>query len=116
MYTTKKLYKKVVRKRKMQYGLEQRNAVYELRKKDPRAFWKHVKSKKAKPTHPDIALDEFYAFFKELSDMNGAFEDRDLESSLQGVDENVVEPNVDEYLDASHYSRRDYACCKEVEK
>jgi hypothetical protein len=55
-------------------------------------------SNKAKPTHPDIALDELYAFAKELGDMNGAFEDRDVESFLQGVDENVVEPNVDEYL------------------
>jgi hypothetical protein len=54
MYEKKRVYKHVVRKAKRRYFAEKRRAMSELRRKDPRAFWKHLKREIEKVQHSRI--------------------------------------------------------------
>jgi hypothetical protein len=73
----------------------------ELRRKDPRAFWKHLKGNRKSATQPNITGTEFFHYFKQLGESYTVVDDAETELFIDDIDkQDCVEQNVDTYLDA----------------
>lgn len=73
MLEAKKDYKYYCRSCKLKYSYEQGRKMNEMRKKQPREFWKMYKHKKQTPTESEISTENFYQYFKSLSNQDPPF-------------------------------------------
>ena len=64
MLDAKKDYKYFCRKCKLKYKYDQGKNMNEMRKKQPREFWRLFKNKSNTETGHEISLDDFYHYFR----------------------------------------------------
>lgn len=67
MLDAKKDYKYFCRSCKLKYSYEQGRKMSDMRKKQPREFWKLFKQKKKMSTEPEVTTEDFLQYFKSLA-------------------------------------------------
>ena len=86
MLEAKKDYKYYCRSCKLKYSYEQGRKMKEMRKKQPREFWKMFKYKKQTPTESEISIEEFYQYFKSLSNQDPPFVNMEADNLIHNLD------------------------------
>ena len=88
----KREYNKIKKKRKKQYKRKEGEKVSKLAKKDPKTFWKNIKSQyKTSNGNTEIPITDMYTHF---NDLYGA------EAQNQQRDAGFISDQYDDYLDA----------------
>ena len=86
MLEAKKDYKYYCRSCKLKYNYEQGRKMNEMRKKQPREFWKMFKHKKQTPTESEISTEKFCQYFKSLSNQDPPFVNMEADNLLYNLD------------------------------
>ena len=87
VFKARKDYKYFCRKKKMQFQRERCRQMDEIRRKDPRKFWKMFKQKRESPKN-DIPLNQSFDHFKNLASNDIDNENDDVEAFLREFDAN----------------------------
>ena len=77
--TSGKGYKYFCRKKKLKFQRDRCLKMNEIRRKQPRKFWKLFKQKRNSPKN-DISLDQFFDHFKNLASSDIENEEEDVET------------------------------------
>lgn len=86
MMNAKKDYKYYCRTCKLKYSFEQGQKINEMRKKQPREFWKLFKGKRQTETGQDVPINDFYRYFRSLSSAETPFESAEVDDFLFNFD------------------------------
>ena len=86
MLDAKKDYKYFCRKCKLKYKYDQGKNMNEMRKQQPREFWRLFKNKSNTETGHEISLDDFCHYFRSLASEETPFENPGVNDFLNNFD------------------------------
>ena len=98
MKSSKAVYKKLIQKRKREYGRHEGNNINFMRKHNPKMFYKLFAKRKSKGSNSNISMTEFMEHFKKLNESHGI-----LDGSYQenDIDSNAIYEELDEGIELS---------------
>ena len=85
VFKARKDYKYFCRKKKLKFQRDRCLKMNEIRRTQPRKFWKLFKQKRNSPKN-DISLDQFFDHFKNLASSDIENEEEDVETFLRNFD------------------------------
>ena len=98
LMNAKAVYKKLINKRKREYGRYEGNNINFMRKYNPKMFYKLFAKPKSKGSNSNISMTEFLEHFKKLNESHGILDDSVQESD---IDSNAVYEELDESVELS---------------
>ena len=90
MLDAKKDYKYYCRSCKLKYSYEQGRRMNEMRKKQPRQFWKTFKRNKRSQSE-SVPINDFFNYFKSLASDGASFENQEVNDFLQDFNRSTSE-------------------------
>ena len=98
LMNAKAVYKKLIQKRKREYGRYEGNNINFMRKHNPKMFYKLFAKRKSKGSNSNISMTEFLEHFKKLNESHGV-----LDGSVQenDIDSNAAYEELDESIELS---------------
>lgn len=83
MLAAKKDYKYYCRSCKLKFNYAQGQKMNEMRRKQPREFWKMFKPKKKSQKEEEVSTQNFHQYFQSLASNENAFENADITEFIQ---------------------------------
>lgn len=105
MFTAKKCYKSIIRKKTASYILNQRGKLKQLRTKNPKEFWK-ILSAKEKAQQVKVPPGDFFNYFQDLCSRT----ERDAYATTQETQETDPIAIAFPELDENNNQQRDRRC------
>ena len=95
MLAAKKDYKYYCRSCKLKYRYEQGRKMNEMRRKEPKHFWKLFKGNKTAQSD-EVPMNDFYNYFKSLASQDSAFDDPEVSDFMQNFNISMTDSTYSE--------------------